>query len=132
MSSKFNRDILDSSPAYLGKVSVRSQVVYILVLCFIVFTLVILPFIEFDITVSASGMIRPAEERTEIRTAISVHVKRLFFQDGKKIKKGDTLICMEDQVIRGQVSALKAELEVKQSLARDLVRMIRKPYAIAG
>lgn len=82
----------DSLESYIYKRTTRSQVIYITVLTAFIACIVALPFIYVDVTVQNAGMIRPINERTELRTSVSELVDSVYVKEGASIRTGDTIM----------------------------------------
>ena len=48
----------------------------------------VLPLLQVDVTVRSAGMVRPASERAEIKSALGVHVERVWAHDTEQVEAG--------------------------------------------
>ena len=82
----------DSLESYIYKRTTRSQIIYITVLAALIACIVALPFIFVEVTVQNAGMIRPVNERTELRASVAELVDSVYVKEGTNIQAGDTII----------------------------------------
>lgn len=77
--------------SYLPKVSVKSQLIYSSVLIFMFASLAALPFIFVDVTIQASGSIRPIAEKTEIRSLVAGRMEKTSVSENQTVKQGQII-----------------------------------------
>ena len=82
--------------------------IYWLVLAGVTGALASLPLIKVDVSVRATGLIRPTTERAELRTAISGHVAEVLVQDNDRVQSGQPLLVLRSR-------------DLEERLARNLV-----------
>lgn len=82
----------DCLESYIYKHTTKSQIIYITVLLAIVVCLVALPFIHVDVTTQNPGMVRPVNERTEIKASVSEWVDSVYVREGTRLQQGDTIL----------------------------------------
>jgi len=92
----------DSKIIYTSKVKQQTSSIYWFILLIIIVVGISLPFIKVDIAVTATGIIRPTDEKTELRSSISAHIDKIYFKEGDTVKNGDTVILLhkENSVIK--------------------------------
>jgi len=80
---------------YLFQTSKKILFLYFLIIT--VFTAVIasLPFLYVDISVGAPGIVRPANERTEIRSAAAGFISTLEYREGQFVPKGSVIAILK-------------------------------------
>ena len=83
--------IENSIETYIYQHTSKSQIIYWVVLASIVLTFILLPIIHVDISIQDNGVVRPATERTEIKSNISGQISEVYISEGQKVKKGDIL-----------------------------------------
>lgn len=84
--------IANSIDAYIDKHPTKSQKIYWAVLIMLTVVIVSLPLVYVDISVQDVGVIRPAVEKTEIKSSITEFVDSIYTKEGRRIHKGDTLL----------------------------------------
>lgn len=77
---------------YLNKYTTSSRKIYLLVIVFVVVVLSALPFIDVNLSVQDAGIIRPAVEKTEIRSSITEQVDSVYVEEGQTLRQGDTIL----------------------------------------
>jgi len=78
--------------AYLGKYAANSRKIYWIVIGFVVLLFCALPFIDVDLSVQDAGIIRPAAEKTEIRSSLTECVDSIYVAEGQRLRQGDTIL----------------------------------------
>lgn len=84
--------IEDSIETYIYQRTTKSQVIYWIVLLFVMVTLVALPFIYVDISVQGNGMVRPIAEKSEINAVLTEQVDSIYVREGQQIHKGELIL----------------------------------------
>ncbi|KIC90445.1 HlyD family efflux transporter periplasmic adaptor subunit [Flavihumibacter sp. ZG627] len=87
-------------------------------------------FLKMDVVVKSHGQIRPALERTMVRSGISGLIDSLYVKEGQRVQKGAVLALLNgehESIIESQFSE---ELKRKRKLLEDLeqLTLIRQPY----
>lgn len=77
---------------YNSEINQKQISIYWLVLLFLVASIAALPFIKLDIAVKTSGIIRPVDEKTELRSSVSTVIDDIYFKEGDTVHKGDLVI----------------------------------------
>lgn len=94
---------------------------WLLLLCSLTLSAIILIiFVEVDIGISAPGIIRPVEERTDIRSFVSGMVDSLYCKEGGYVKKGDIVLTLKDQALRNKAYLIYQQAERCRHLINDL------------
>lgn len=89
--------IVDSVESYFYKNKVPSLILYWIFIAIVVITLILLPFIYVDISLSSNGFVRPKYEKTVLTSPVSERVKKICFKEGDEIQKGDTLLILKTE-----------------------------------
>lgn len=87
-------------------------------------------FLKMDVVVKSPGQIRPALERTIVRSGISGLIDSLYVKEGQRVQKGAVLALLNgehESIIESQFSE---ELKRKRKLLEDLeqLTLISQPY----
>ncbi|HYX06630.1 MAG TPA: HlyD family efflux transporter periplasmic adaptor subunit [Bacteroidales bacterium] len=109
---------------YMARISVRSQVIYIIVMLFFFAAIVLLPIIYVNVTVQGNGIIRPLIEKTEIKALISGKVSKVNFLEGAIIGEGDTILIIEQDGINSRIELLRRQRIESEKYISDLKRII--------
>jgi len=114
--SEFDVMTEDSADIYLYKHKVKTNIIYIVVLIVITICIVLLPVIRIDITVCASGHIRPLAEKTTVVASVTEIVDSVYVKEGDKIRKGDVILTqrsLKNQNQRDFYQGIIKELDAK-------------------
>ena len=114
----------NSSIVYKYKISVRSQIIYILILAFVTIAIFSLPFIRVTISVPSPGIIQSEKERTDILIPASGRVIQNNLSDNKKVKAGDTLLSIDSRVQDQQSALLKDKRSEISNFIKDAYTLL--------
>ena len=109
--------ISNSIDAYIAKHPTKSQKIYWVVLTAVVVAMALLPFIYVDVSVQDAGIVRPAAEKTEIKSPITEFVDSVFVCEGSKVHKGDTIMTF-------RANASNYKIQYHQNRLNDLQQHI--------
>ena len=112
--------ISNSIDAYISKHPTKSQKIYWVVLAAVVAAIVSLPFIHVDVSVQDAGIIRPAAEKTEIKSPITEFVDSVFICEGSKVNKGDTILTFRMNASNYKINYHQSRLSDLQQHIHDL------------
>lgn len=113
----------DCLESYIYKHTSKSQLIYITVLVILLVCFVALPLVYVDVTVQNGGMIRPVNERTEIKASVTEWVDSVYVKEGSRVKQGDTIIRLRTDNLVARQMLLKQKLsDVNQQLS-DLMQL---------
>lgn len=113
----------DCLESYIYKHTTKSQIIYITVLVAIAACLVALPLVYVDVTVQNAGMIRPINERTEIRASISEWVDSVYVREGSRLQQGDTIIRLRTDNLQARKMLLQQKLNDVNQQYSDLAQL---------
>lgn len=102
----------------------ETNTLYIIILLSIFCTLSMLPFIKTSISVSASGIIRPHSERTELKPSISGIIDTLLVKEGDTILQGNLVARIKDDATGLQLALHNAEVKQRLNFISDLQLLI--------
>jgi multidrug resistance efflux pump len=105
---------------YLPKLRRSSYVFYICLLLIVAGALASLPFIYTDISVKATGSIRPVSERTEVKSVISGIIDTLYYKEGDAIEKNAVVLRIKDPATKGKVTLNNFEITQREQFIHDL------------
>jgi HlyD family secretion protein len=89
--------------------------------------LVALPLVKVDITVRATGVVRPAVERIELKAAVSGRVARVFVKDNDNVTAGQPLLELSTRDLEERLSRNRALQEEKNNTLADLSLLTTAP-----
>jgi len=79
-----------------------------------------LPLLKVDITVRAPGLVRPATERTELKTAVGGRVARLLARDNDRVAAGQSLVELDTHDLDERLARNRALQGERSDLTADL------------
>jgi HlyD family secretion protein len=106
--------------AYLAKYPVTSRRIYLFVMGFVVIAIGTLPFIYVDVSVQVAGVIRPAVEKTEIRSSITERIGSIYAKEGQMLNQGDTILTFLSATPDFQIEYQQKRLKDLQQHLNDL------------
>lgn len=88
----FPKEIIENTvEAYLPKVSVKSQLIYSIIVLALIVAFLALPFIKIDISTQANGIIRTIAEKTEVKSLTSGRLEAVNVAENKTVIANQTL-----------------------------------------
>ena len=117
----FPKEILEQSVIVRQFIlSKKKQTIYVIILISVLFSIVALPFIFIDIYVSASGILKPKEERVVLQSVQSGRVLYSQIEAHKRVKKGDTLLVLENEQLQEKERLFLQKIKQKEGWISDL------------
>lgn len=121
----FPESIIHSTvEVYDSKISVKSQLIYILLLFLIISLFLALPLIMIDVSIQSKGAFQSSFQRNSVLNTVNGRLEYSSISENKKVKKGDVLAVIRGDKIGIQVDRLdKRILLVKRSID-DLKKLL--------
>ncbi len=114
-------EISDTVLYYLPSMRKSGFHIYYLMLLFVFSGLASLFLIHVYISVQAPGIVRPAQERTNIRSLVSGIIDTLYFKDGERVGKNEIILSIRDEALGVKRKRNEEEMTVQQNYIHDLV-----------
>lgn len=105
---------------YLPEVKSATQYLYCLLLFGVIAAITSLPLIKFDIAVKSMGVVRPSQERTEIKAPVSAIIENVYFREGELVEKGALLFRLKNDNAALQNSLQTIEIDQRIQNIHDL------------
>lgn len=86
----FPASVLNQSELFLYDIGKTSSMLYIFIIVFLIITFTSLFFIEVDISVKASGIIKPKGDKNIISSPIAGRIQFKNLEENRSVQKGDT------------------------------------------
>lgn len=102
------------------KNSVKSQAIYITILLIIIGCFLAMFFVKVNVTIHASGIIRPKLEKTEIKTLCSGIVDWVGIREGEFVFEGQELITIDNEDLTSKLQLNKYQAEKLKCYIQDL------------
>ncbi|MDK2841298.1 MAG: rane fusion protein peptide pheromone/bacteriocin exporter [Anaerophaga sp.] len=110
----------DCLESYIYKHTTKSQIIYVTVLLAVIACLVALPLINVDVTVQNVGMVRPVNERTELKASVSEWVDSVYVREGARLQQGDTILRLRTDNLLARQLLLQQKMEDMTRQLSDL------------
>src|SRR6056297_1200549 len=122
----YTTDITENTVEYhLSRNSVKSQIIYIIVILAFILALVLLPYIYINVTVQGMGFIRPVTEKTEVKALVSGRISKIFISDGNRVCKDDTILILNSSAkFKSQYSLLMKRQKETNNYISDLEKLV--------
>lgn len=105
---------------YLPNISKTSRSIYLIILFGILFAFASAPFIYTTISIRSSGIVRPLNERVEMKSIVSGLIDSVYYRDGDSVHQGEVLLRIQDPSSKVKLKTTEFEIKQKQLLIRDL------------
>jgi multidrug efflux pump subunit AcrA (membrane-fusion protein) len=92
----FSTLTLENKIVYTAGLKSSGYAVYWIFMLFVVSALIFLPFLYFDITIRSAGIIRPLNERTEVKSLQTGIIDTMFYFNGETIPKDSIIFRLKD------------------------------------
>lgn len=123
--TSFERLTENSAEIYLYKHRVRTNVIYIVTVSTIAIIIILLPYINVDITVSARGNVRPITEKTKVTAIITELVDSVYIKEGCILQKGDIILTQRSLKNKNQQDYHKELIHDIESKLHDLQLLVK-------
>lgn len=121
MKSIFPKEIIEQTTQYfIAKNTIRSQVIYGIILLFMAASLASLPFIHVSVFTSARGYIKPNKDRLALTSISAGIVKFNSIKNNAAVVSGDTLLVLQSQNLDEQIALNQKKIEINQNEVHDL------------
>jgi HlyD family secretion protein len=122
----FPSDIIENTTeAYLPQVTVRSQVIYVSALLFLIAAFVALPFIKISVSTNSSGIVRTVAEKSDFKAIMSGRVSAWLVKENQKVEPGQNLVVLASEMLDSKISLVKFQRLEKQQFIHDLSVLTR-------
>lgn len=86
----------------------------------VIVSLAALPFVNTTIAVTSQGIVRPVNERTEVRSIIGGIIDTIYYHEGNEVKKGTILLRLKDQITHDKLISDSFEISLHHEYIHDL------------
>jgi membrane fusion protein, peptide pheromone/bacteriocin exporter len=101
-----------------------SYMVYWSIVALCVTGILILFCTQVDIAVRAPGIVRPVNEKTELKSLVSGLIDSIFYQEGDFIQKNEILFTIHDPALSEKKKICTNEINIRQIFLHDLNLLI--------
>lgn len=113
----------DNSILYSNEIKRKTFSIYWIILIMLLATIISLPFIKIDISVKTDGIIRPIDEKTEVKSSISTIIDSIYCKEGDTVKEGSILIQLRRENIAIKKTQNDFEIKQRDQFITDLITL---------
>ncbi len=127
MKQIFPKEIIDNTAEINQfKHSTKSGVIYAILLLALIGILGSLPFLKVEVYSSARGIIKPNKDRIDVNVINSGRIIYSIVNNNKKVKKGDTLLVIDNNGIDDRIDLTNYQLDETELFIKDLSVLLEK------
>ena len=115
---------------YWTKRNIKSQIIYISIVCLLLLGIIALPLIEIELSSQSRGTVRSTNEDNTLQSAISAEIKNIALHENKFVKAGDTLVWLRTDVIDEQINRLTDRLTENVVFMEDIGKLLSGNYSL--
>ncbi|MDP1842004.1 MAG: HlyD family efflux transporter periplasmic adaptor subunit [Sediminibacterium sp.] len=106
--------------------TLKLRLFYSFLSIFILIAIFFLTKIFLDISIKSKGIIRPDNERTEIKSSQTGIIENIFVKEGASVKAGDILLSIKDPNTKSKKILNQYELVQRNEFIHDLVILLKQ------
>src|ERR1700744_6106150 len=113
---------------HFKKYNSETNIIYKMMLCFVVLALISVFFVKVNINVKSAGSIKSTTEHNEIKTLVSASVDSLYIAENQHVTKGQVLVKLKAAAINQQDIAAhsqQAEFDAQEADLEQLVALAK-------
>jgi HlyD family secretion protein len=105
---------------YLSRLNKSMLSIYWMIVAGIIIVLAALPFLYLDVSVRTTGIIRPLQERTEIKATVSGVIEKIYFAESQLVPEGAVILRIKDDKTGSKKTQSRFEIAQRQQFIHDL------------
>jgi multidrug resistance efflux pump len=117
-------DLNDTALVWLAPMRKSCFIIYYLVIALFLSGFISLFFVRVYISVRAPGIIRPLNERTDIKSAVTGIIDSIYFREGDRVETNNLLMTVRDPALTGKKRFIEAEIGTRRDFIHDLDLLI--------
>jgi membrane fusion protein, peptide pheromone/bacteriocin exporter len=117
-------EIKDTELWWLPPMRRSGFIIYWLVIILFLSGFISLFFIQVDITARAGGIIRPVNERTDIKSPVPGLIDTIYFKEGEQVVKNSLILTIRDPALVEKQRQNEADISRYQDYIQDLERLV--------
>lgn len=131
-NSLYPKEIIEIEADHpFAKYSRSSLIIYLSAIAFIILILILLPFVNVEISVKSNGILRPAIEISKLKIPISGKVSVVLVTENDRVTKGQTLLILDSSLLSQKKNFLKEEVSEDKEFETDLELLITEKVVIS-
>lgn len=117
--------IAQSVEVYDSHISVRSNVIYLLLIGMLVAAIIALPLIYVDVAVQSRGTFQSAIQRNALMSSVSGRLETWYMRENQKVQKGEVLATIRGEVLNLEMQGVEERLSIVDEFIADLHKLLR-------
>ncbi len=109
---------------HLARHSRTSQIIYITIVVSLIAFVALLPFLQIDISVKSTGLLKAATEVSVLKATSSGYVKETYIKENTTVEKGQLLFAVQSPLLEEKEHFLKSKLEEVNLFLQDASRLV--------
>ena len=109
---------------YDSRISVRSRVIYMILVCMLVAFCAVLPLIYVDVAVQTQGTFQSSLQRNSIMTSVGGRLETWNLFENQKVEKGEVLAIVRGEEINLEIKGIRERLSLLEQFIIDLDRLL--------
>ncbi|MDX5477614.1 MAG: biotin/lipoyl-binding protein, partial [Cyclobacteriaceae bacterium] len=105
---------------YDSRISVRSRLIYLILLGVLVAAVAALPLIYVDVAVQSRGTFQSALQRNSLMSSVGGRLEKWSLAENQKVKKGDVLAIVRAEVVQLEINGVAERLTLLDDFISDL------------
>ncbi|NHE58624.1 HlyD family secretion protein [Cyclobacterium plantarum] len=107
-----------------ARISVRSKVIYLIILAILVLSGISMFFVHVDVAVQSRGTFQSALQRNPLMSAVGGRLESWNLAENKKVFKGEVLAVIRKEVLNLEMEGLKERLSLLEDFISDLEQLL--------
>ncbi|MCC5936686.1 MAG: HlyD family efflux transporter periplasmic adaptor subunit [Lunatimonas sp.] len=109
-----------SIEVYESRISVKSNIIYLILLGTFISMMVALPFIFVDVAVLSRGTLQSALQRNTLTSSVAGRLEKWNVYENQKVRKGDILAVVRSEQVQLEIKGIKERLNLIDDFMSDL------------
>lgn len=114
---------------YDSRISVRSSIIYLFLLGFLVAFIISLPLIYVDVAVQTRGTFQSALQRNSLISSVGGRLEKWNLFENQKVQKGDVLAIVRGEEINLEIGGLEERIFLLENFIHDLNKLLNLDMA---
>jgi len=112
--------IHDTTESLFVKRTVRSKVIYLVVIFVTTIAIAALPFIYVQVSTQARGIIRTPNENNQLQTTVYGEITEIRMTENTEVKQGDTLLVLNSENVQAQIEKSLTQIHDDSLFIEDI------------
>ncbi len=127
MKQIFPKEIVENTvEVHQFKHTNKSKIIYTVITLSVIIALFSLPFVYVTVYNNSQGIVKPDKERIVIQNSMSGKTHYQNLVNNKSVKKGDTLLIINNTFIQQKIQNVHYQIEENESFVKDVATLVDK------